>query len=531
MSVVVAARSRALCAGLTAVFVVALATTAQAAPWPVFGGSEGRSSFALFERATPPLSTAWAATAAADQGVWTSPIVTQGARPIVAYGTEKPSWISGPTSRGNVHLRDLATGAAIGPVAGIDVDTGTGDKDTFGSGNKASVSFVDTSTPGGEPGQLFVVHNDESSAGDVAIAQIDLATGTLVKEVAVPNTPHFAPGGATGSGQNGSDVSGSPLVRLDSAGNGVLVFRVGLPIYNSSKTVIGKIEKVHVVPLGNARSAAAVIDTAAQRVTPDFQATTRMSPTLVTLADPSNGGQPTTYVAMGTSKPSTSSEEVRTYRLSDMAAGPRSAVLSGDVHTVSVPLTPSGVPAGAPGSGVATAPYMVVATITSYIYKLVQSGDRLVIANTKKVSGSAAPALAVTGQVGPGAPTGGHVVVTTGANVRVLSAATLASVAQFSPTSLTKGCAPCSSPPTDANTGFSITTPVVAGNTIYVARDNGTQLALSLTTAQALPAAQFTQNPLNAGSTFVRGQPAVAHGHVVFASVKGVFAYRMTPAP
>ena len=174
-------------APLLAVLAVVLALTAcpvaQAAPWPLFGGSSGRASFAALESGSPPLSLAWSATAAADRGVWTTPIVTQGARPLVAYGSQRPWWIVGPTSTGNVHLRD-------------------------------------------------------------------------------------------------------------------------------------------------ARSPAAVIDTAAQRVTPDFQATSRMSPTLVTLADPTDQDRPTTYIAMGTSEPG-SVHEVQTFRLRDLAPGPRSDDLSG----------------------------------------------------------------------------------------------------------------------------------------------------------------------------------------------------------
>jgi len=266
------------------------AGTAAGASWPIFGGSVGRSSFAAGETGGPPLTAAWKASSPPDQGVWTTPIVTAGARSLVAYGTQKPSWISGPTSAGNVHLRDLVTGAPVGPAAGIDLDRGSGDGDTFGSGNKASVPFVDSSVSGGTPGQLFVVHNRDASGpdSDLAVAQIDEATGALVQDVPVPGTPHFAPGGATAAHQNGSDVSGSPALQLDASGDGVLVFRVGLPVYDTTGKIVGKIENVHVVPVRNAQAPTAVIDTAHQRVTPDFQATSRTSPTLVTLADPTN---------------------------------------------------------------------------------------------------------------------------------------------------------------------------------------------------------------------------------------------------
>jgi hypothetical protein len=488
------------------------ASSAEAASWPVFGGSAARTSDASAESGRPPLTIAWKATSLQDQGVWTTPIVTQGARRLVAYGTQKPSWISGPTSTGNVHLRDLATGAAVGPAAGINVDQGTGDSDTFGSGNKASVPFVDSSEPGGAPGQLFVVHNDDNAApdSDVAIAQIDLATGTLVRDVPVPDTPHVAPGGAAGS--NGSDVSGSPVLDLDAAGDGVLVFRVGLPVYDRGGTVVAKIERVFVVPLRNARSPAATIDTAHQRVTPDFQATSRTSPTLVTLADPVTG-TPATYVAMGTSEPGTS-HYVKTFRLSDLRPGPTSDPLLGWGQTVS-----------------AVGTELVVATAdgsTGRVYRLQQRAGRLAVVASAQVSGQPSPALATTG------PAGGRIVVAADKNLYVLRYADLSTATKLSPTSLRKGCAPCSSgttAPSSAQTGFYVTTPVVTGSEIYIARDDGAQLALDLATAQPLPAAAFTQDAGNAGSTFTRGQAAVADGHVVFGSVKGLFAYRLSTGP
>ena len=113
---------RTLPCTVTALLVAAAgAPNALAAPWPVFGGGPGRTSHAAAETGVPPLTAGWRATSLQDQGVWTTPIITQGARRLVAYGTQKPGWISGPTSTGNVHLRDLATGApwsTLTPAAG-----------------------------------------------------------------------------------------------------------------------------------------------------------------------------------------------------------------------------------------------------------------------------------------------------------------------------------------------------------------------------------------------------------------------------
>src|SRR4029453_10557767 len=133
------------------------------------------------------------------------------------------------------------------------------------------------------------------------------------------------------------------------------------------------------------------------------------------------------------------------------------------------------------------------------VYRLQQSGARLAVVASGQFSGQPSPALATTG------PSGGHVVVAAEQNVYVLRYADLSVAARFSSTSLRKGCAPCSSgttPPPSSQTGFYVTTPVLSGPVIYIARDDGAQLALDLATAQTLPASSFTQDPGNAGSTF-----------------------------
>ena len=512
-----------LCAVLAAAVlgaaVLAAAPTAHGSAWPMFGGGPGRSSFALGEPALGPLASAWSATAPADQGVWTTPVITAGARPLVVYGTQKPTWLDGPTSTGQVHIRDLFTGAAVGPVAGTSIDDPPGDADTLGSGNKASVSFADSSLPGGPPGQVFVVYNDDDSAGtgnDVAIAQIDLATGDLVQDVAVPDTPHARPG--SGPGDNGTDISSGPLLELDGAGDGFLVFRTGQPIYATDPLtpgqVVDRVERLHVVPITNARSPAAHIDTAAARATPGLYATTRTTPALVTLADPDSGA-PARYLAIGTSKPS-GAQEVRTFKLPTLEPGPSTDPatdgLVGWVQTVSAP------PADGP------APYLVVAAGksggTSRAYRLVQEGPRLVVDRTVQLPGEASPALATDG---------GRVVVTTDANLYVLRASDLGVVARLSRTDLRRGCAPCAAgvtPPPSSQTGFLVGSPVLARARIYVERDDGAQLVLDAATAQPVAPGAFTQDPANAGSTFTRGQPAVGDGSVVFAGHRGVFVYR-----
>jgi hypothetical protein len=198
-------------------------------------------------------------------------------------------------------------------------------------------------------------------------------------------------------------------------------------------------------------------------------------------------------------------------------------------------LTASGLPAGTPGSGVATAPYLLVATggsNTARVYKLRQSGSSLVVDHAATLQGYPSPALATNAVVGPGAPPeeDGRVVVTTESNLYVLRAKDLSTVARLSARDLRRGCAPCgpgeTAPPSSA-TGFYTTTAVIAGDAVYVERDDGAQLALSLDTAQPLPDDQFMQDAANAGSPLTRGEPAVADGFVVFAGFNGVFAYRL----
>ena len=530
----------ALGAALTMMLALSVAQAASAASWPMFGGGPGRSSFALGEPSTGALPSSWTITDAPNQGVLTTPLITRGARPLVVYGTQQAG-----ASNGRVHIRDLVTGIAVGPSNGTSIDESPGDGDTMGGANRASLSFVDTSAPGGVPGQAFIVYNDDNSQGsgnDVAIAQFDLATGELVNDVPVPDTPHTRP--AQLSGPNGTDVSSAPLLELDAAGNGHLVFRTGRPIYGpdpldpaAAGPIVDREERVHVIPVANARSRGAVIDTAGARATPNFYATSRTSPTLVTLADPAAGGAPATFVAMGTSKAS-GFQEVRTFRVPTLEPGPGTDPatdgLRGWLQSVSTPSTPTGLRAGAPGSGLATTPYLLVATGaaggTARTYRLVQQGSRLVIDRSAELPGEASPALATDALAGSGAPPDGRVAVAADTNLYVLRASDLSLVSRLSQTDLQRGCdAPCTPPPS-SQTGFRATSPVIAGGRVYVARDDGTQLVLDRDTAQPVPAGTFTQAADNGGSLFGRGQPAAGAGYVVFTSNRGVFAYRTPTA-
>ena len=162
-----------------ATLALASAAAASAADWQLHGGDTGRSGNQPVGDGGPPVRALYSKTDAADRGVVSSIVATTG-----AVGTQRLAYA---TANGRVHLRVLESGAPVGPDAGVDVDDGADDRDVFGPGPgapaAASVSPVDTSTASGL-GQLLVVHNDddESSAGDISIAQVDVAGGGLVKQ-------------------------------------------------------------------------------------------------------------------------------------------------------------------------------------------------------------------------------------------------------------------------------------------------------------------------------------------------------------
>ena len=102
--------------------------------------------------------------------------------------------------------------------------------------------------------------------------------------------------------------------------------------------------------------------------------------------------------------------------------------------------------------------------------------------------------------------------VSTETNLYVLDAQTLAVLATHSIGGLTP------------RTGFSHTSPTVAGNHIFISRDNGHALTLNLSDAQATPG--FSEQSENAAAVVAYGRPAVARWLALFTSDRGLFAYR-----
>jgi hypothetical protein len=196
---------------LFAAIMIALAgpATAAAAHWSALGGEAGRSGNQPVSAGTPPVRALYSRAEIGDRSVQTSILTTAGAvgAQRFAYGT----------ANGRVHLRMLASGAAVGPAGDLRIDDGVADADVFGLGpsapEPASVGLVDTSTPG-RLGQLLAVHNDDvqGARGDISIAQIDETTGTLVRQVPLEGT-------------DGYSIRSSPVVTpADAAGRRVLFF-------------------------------------------------------------------------------------------------------------------------------------------------------------------------------------------------------------------------------------------------------------------------------------------------------------------
>ncbi len=517
-----------LTAALTA---LTLAGGALAVHWPFFGGDPGRSGYQPVEEAGVPIQFAYSKLTPTDDFVKTS-ILTSAGMPDtqrVIYGTVDPPEVmagSAANNNGRVHLRILATGAAVGgSELGVLIDNGNADADVFGPGAAApapaSVSFGETSSATGL-GQVFAVHNDDdqSTSGDIAIAQIAEDSGTLVKDVAV-------------SGTNGYSLASSILLTGPGANGDRSLFFVATS---------GTTQALFKVAIGNAGATAATIggatsttELAASTTTGDIDADPQASPTLAFLAG--SAAAPTAYVLVGTGAPD---NRLESYAVADLAAGPASAALGGSVQTPSIPVQPTGT-TPSPGTDVTTAPVIYVAAATgatTTVYALRQQGGSqttlTMTATSEALPGAPAPALATTQEAGAGGLTPGKVIVTTGRNVFLLDTAALGRAGTFDRESdLEPG-----------STGFGQTTAAASGELVYVTTDEGRQLILRLADAQPVPSASFAENAGNSGNTGPdgpsfdpaterldnsgMGQPSLSRGFVQFGSQKGLFVYRGT---
>lgn len=476
-----------------------LPATALAVHWPNMGGDTGRSGNQPVDPGTTPLTAVWSKTAATDQGVISSPLVTGGSpdEQLVVYGTPN----------GSIHLRRLNTGAAVGPEAGIQVDNSMPiDPDILGRpGTAFSVTPASTSTDAG-PGQLWVVYNDDdgsavapglgnTAGSDLTIAQIDEATGDVIQRKKVEDADGF------------SITSSVVLGPADGSGNRSLFF-VAARADTSGR--------LYSVPLVNASSRGATIGTA--RYTGSYAMPPEASPAIVALRSPS--GVPTYYVAIATA------DRVRTFTAGELDAGPESPGFAGGTpETPAVPTQASGAPAG-PGQPVTVTPSIYTAVTSSdglstTVYQFQQSGNALTTKATSPARpGTASPGMAVSQVLTPAGASGGNVVLTTTRNLTVLNADGLGFSGALSPDdSLTSG-----------TSGFSAATPAVSGNLAYVKRDDGRQLIVGLPSAQPISPASFPGQDASVGGGLRSGvgQVAISRGYVVFGGPQGVSVYRNT---
>ncbi len=476
----------------------ATAGSAQAVHWPFFGGDNGRSGYQPVGEGTAPLTFRYARTGATDQFLKTSILTSTGVPSAqrVIYGTVNPQEVTSnaaANANGRVHLRLLDTGAPVGPEEGVKIDDGQADADVFGPGAAApapsSVSFVDTSGATGL-GQVFAVHNDddESAVGDISIAQLDEASGALVKQVPLSSTAGFS-------------ILSSPVATgPDSAGARTLFF-----VAQS-----GDDQRLFRVPITMAGTPAAAVGQVTS--TGDIDADPQASPAITFLR--SAGGAPTPQVAVGTAT------NLRTFAAANLAPGPASGPLGGSVQTPSVPIQPDGMTPN-PMGGVKTAPFIYVAAEVggqTQIHKLVQNGNEQALAaavTSPALAGAPAPALATDQESEPGAVMPGRVIVTTGANLYLLATENLQQTAAFSAIPLSPG-----------TTGFGQTTAAASGELVYVTNDEGGQHVLSLSDAKAVEG--FDENEANAAPRLAKsgmGQPSISRSFIQFGSQKGLFVY------
>lgn len=475
-----------LVASAVLVSTAVVAPSAGAVHWPHFGGDGGRSGYQPVDEGGAPVLFAYSKTGAAEEPVRTSVLTSASQRMI--FGT----------ASGAVHVQDLATGAPIGPEAGIDIEERNPDADVFGSG-AGSVSFAETSGAGAT-GQVFAVHNDDfGSQGDIEIAQVDLANGALVQQQSIEGTNGYT---INSSLVTTGPAANDPATPGDETGNRVLFFVAA----NGSGE-----ERLFRVPVtGNAALATAAIGTATS--TADVNANPVASATVLFL---DQAGVSTGFVAVGTTD-----NRVKTFRVADLAAGPVSGDLIGPAQTPSVPVQPTGFIPNPVTGPVTTAPFVYVAAATNgatttRVFKLRFDGTGLAtVAASDDLDGAPAPALAVT-QESEVSLADGKLVVTTGANLHLLSSADLDMAGRLSRTPLAPG-----------DTGFAQTTAAASGDLVYATNDSGAQLVLRLSDGKPVSGADFTADPASApaaGTGF--GQPSVSRGFVQFGG-RGVFVYR-----
>jgi hypothetical protein len=469
---------------LSLLLIAVTPASAAASSWSTLGAGPARAGHDAFDHgATTNVVESWSQTAGAEQNVVAGPVVSDG-----IPGTQRVVYGTSNLGVNALHVQMLSNGMQVGPQAGHDIDDGGLDADTFGA-DDAVISPVIASSPFA-PGQVYALHNDDGSVagtGDIALAQVDLATGTLVQDVPVPDT-------------DGYEVQSSPV--LTDPGDDASLFFVASDPLTPGSTRLFRLDITGV----HTSSASFAADSTS---TPVPAANTLASPTLVYLNDAA--GVPTLYVAVGTS----GLNALETYAVTDFSAGPQASA-TGEGETPSVPLTSDGLLPGAPGSGMDTSPWIYMATdpgsVFSQVNRLEQFGNSqtLDVLPSAPLNGAPAHALAVSKRVGADFAEG-VVAFTTSDDLYLLETGDLSLRAEYNVG------------PTFAN--FGSTTAALSDDLVFAMLFDGRQKVLRTSDATEVPLAEFTENSLNLGSTAAKGQPALAGGKVIFPSNLGAFAY------
>lgn len=487
---------------LGAVLAALSPTAARAASWGTAGGDAGRSGQQPLSRGTAPLQPLWQDLQPAAE-VQSATVIADG---TVAYGT----------ADGRLHLKDATSGAER---ASILLRENLTSLDTFQGFSDGRVAPVYVPGDDGGPGQLYVVYNDDDQGDatvkdpdtaftdDIAIAQIDLATGELVADLPV-------------AGTDGQTISSSPVVtEPDAKGGRMLLF-----VTRSDDVRKGTLQRVPIQYAGRRGAVIAHDDVATASL---GRITTLANPTLVHLRDESTGKEPKApqpYVAVGTADGAAPVKLFQAYDLTEVD-GPRLDRDAGDGHlfyaqTVSVPVSASGRTLGTKESQVGRATALVVATWDSAddsttVHRLVPdaTGTTFVeAARSKALKGTSGPMLA-TSQIGggPGVPAG-YVAVGTSQNLYVLKGSDLKLVWKLDANDALKR----------NGDGFTYTAPTVVGETLLAVRDAGGIVARKLSDGSA------TDLPLPPGfvGRGARGGVAAAAGLLVLPAAQGLVALR-----
>ena len=495
-------RRAAICAA-TAALTLSAASLAHGDHWPSFGGGDGRSGFQPVDAGGVPVGFRYRNTAVAEQLIKTSIVTTTGPPTTAADGAR----FAFGTNDGRVQVRRLADGAAIGPAAGTDI----GDDDAFGTrsvvpgANGSSVSFADTSGPGGL-GQLFVAHNDDSEIGDaspsdIEVAQFDEATGDLVQQVDI-------------AGTNGYTIESSLLATQPAVDDPATVIdetRTRLLFFVASDG-LGTQALFRVIVTGDPAGRGAVVNGGRgdqhrrHRRHPVRQPGDRLPAQRAGRSDRLRRGR------RGRRPEDVLSVEPR---------GRPAAALGGPAQTPVVPVQPTGLtPSPALGNSVTSAPFVYVASDTgntTTVYQLSGTTSALnVLRASEALPGPPAPGLS-TNQVSEPSVAHGKLVVTTGANLYLLTTQDLDRAGQLvAADNLVAG-----------STGFRQTVASASGDHAYATNDQGQHFVLRLSDGKAVSGGEFSADgsatPLANGGV---GQPSIARGFILYGGGRGAFAYR-----